>query len=203
VGSIGTMATYSFYANKIITTGEGGMVTTNDPALAKRCASLKSLAYGTGDRFMHQELGYNYRLPNLQAAIGCAQMTKIDRLIEAKRDLAARYGQRLAHLETLQLPVQKDYARNVYWMYHVVLRNEGGKTRDEVMKELQALGVETRAGFTPYNMQRCFIERGLTSPELCPVANNLARNAFYLPSTPGISDDDMDYVAECLTRVLA
>jgi len=202
VGSIGTVGCFSFYANKIITTGEGGMVTSNDEGIARRVTSLKSLAFGTADKFMHQEIGYNYRMTNLQAAIGCAQMPKIGKLIAGKRNLAAAYNRRLNGHTHLQLPVEKGYAKNVYWMYHVVLTDSRRKQRDQVMRELRERGIETRAGFTPYNMQRIFIEKGMTSPELCPVANNLARNAFYLPSTPGLPETDVDYVVESLLDVL-
>jgi len=202
VGSIGNIGCFSFYANKIITTGEGGMVTTNDESVAKRIASLKSLAFGAEDKFMHCAVGYNYRMTNLQAALGCAQMTKIERLIEGKRKLAAAYNQRLKGTEHLRLPIEKHYAKNVYWMYHIVLTNNGRKMRNQVMMKLQEHGIETRTGFIPYNMQQIFIERGMTAPELCPVANNLAFNAFYLPSTPNMPVADIDYITDNLLEVL-
>lgn len=203
VGSLSTIACFSFYANKIITTGEGGMITTNDGSLAKRAASMKSLAFGTKDRFMHETIGYNYRMPNIQAALGCAQMKKISRMIDGKRSLAASYHVRLKNTEYLRLPVEKEYAKNVYWMYHVVLTRRVQKNRAQIMRELQELGIETRPGFVPYNMQKIFIENGMAYPDQCPIANTLACNAFYLPSTPGMPEEDVDYVAHSLLAVLS
>ena len=202
VGSIGAMSCFSFYANKIITTGEGGMVTTNDPALAEKARSLKSLAYGTTDRFMHEAVGYNYRMTNVQAAIGCAQMRKIEELIAGKRRLASEYRQRLSESRCLRLPVERDYAKNVYWMYHVVLEPEAPKARAQVMTELRARGIESRPGFVPYNMQKIFVEKGIVEPESCPTANDLARNAFYIPSSSNISKSDIEYVADSLLAIL-
>lgn len=202
VGSIGTIACFSFYANKIITTGEGGMVTTNDSNLAERASLLKSLAYGADERFMHEAVGYNYRMTNIQAALGCAQMQKIEALIAGKRRLASEYTRRLSGLPCLRLPVEREYAKNVYWMYHVVLDQRGAKDRARVMKELRDRGIESRPGFVPYNMQKIFVERGLVKQESCPVANELARNAFYLPSAPNLSDTDIDYVANSLMEIL-
>lgn len=202
VGSIGTIGCFSFYANKIITTGEGGMITTSDENLAGRAATLKSLAFGRTDKFMHQAIGYNYRMTNVQASLGCAQMEKINRLIEAKRELAKAYYQRLNGTKYLRLPVEESYAKNVYWMYHVVLTKQVRIDRAHVMRELQERGIETRPGFTPYNMQRIFVEKGMTDPNQCPIANDLAHNAFYLPSTPYLPESDIDYVVENLLNVL-
>lgn len=203
VGSIGRLACFSFYANKIITTGEGGMVTTSDPALAERARSLRSLAYGREHRFMHTEVGFNYRMTNLQAALGYAQLERIEEIIEAKRRMARTYAEHLAHLEGIQLPVEKSYARSVYWMYHVVLRGPFSNYRDLVMERLKEHGIETRTTFVPYNLQETFIRRGLTRPDLCPVANQVAHSGFYLPSFPGLSGEEIRYVATHLREVLA
>src|SRR5260221_5275336 len=129
------------------------MLTTNDGGLAERASSVKSLAFGKINKFMHSEIGYNYRMTNIQAAIGCAQMDIIDSVIEMKRDVAAKYSERLSGLRALQRPVEKAYARNVYWMYHVVLRPGARADRDEVMTKLAERGIETRPGFIPFNMQ--------------------------------------------------
>lgn len=202
VGSLGTIGCFSFYANKIITTGEGGMLTTSDPALADRAASVKSLAFGKINKFMHTEIGYNYRMTNLQAAIGCGQMEKIDRIIEMKRDIARRYDQRLKDLSQLQLPVEKAYARNVYWMYHVVLREGARSSRDKIMAQLAIKGIETRPGFIPFNMQEIFISQGLTDVNDCPVANRIGMNSFYLPSGPQIEMREIDFICESLRSLL-
>ena len=153
VGSLGSVGCFSFYANKIITTGEGGMCTTNDPALAEKIRSLKSLAFGASNKFMHSAVGFNYRMTNLQAAIGCAQMEKIEEIIEMKRTLSREYNRLLAGCPDLQLPIEKDYARNVYWMYHIVLTGRAAGARAGIMAELAAEGIETRETFIPYNLQ--------------------------------------------------
>lgn len=202
VGSIGDIGCFSFYANKIITTGEGGMITTNRVAIAARARSLGSLAYGAKQRFMHADIGFNYRMTNLQAALGCAQMEMIDAIIENKRRVAGLYAKQLSGLDGLRLPVERPYARNVYWMYHVVLNDSVGTRRDAVMKRMLDRGIETRPGFIPYNLQDIFIRKGLTRPELCPVANRVASGGFYLPSSPTLSEEEIQYVANHLKEVL-
>jgi perosamine synthetase len=201
-GSLGDIACFSFYANKIVTTGEGGMLTTNDSALAERARSLRSLSYGAKQRFMHADVGFNYRMTNLQAALGCAQMEKIESIIENKRRVAELYTTQLAGLEELQLPVERPYARNVYWMYHVVLKGSAAAQRDLLRKRMLDCGIETRPGFVPYNLQEIFIRRGLTRPELCPVANRAASGGFYLPSSSTLSEEEIRYVASRLSDAL-
>jgi perosamine synthetase len=201
VGSLGHVGCFSFYSNKILTTGEGGMMTTNDPAIAERARSLRNLAYGVKEKFMHAGVGFNYRMTNLQAALGCAQLEKIEDVIEGKRRVARRYSELLANLEHIRLPVEKPYAKNVYWMYHVVLEDSLAHLREAVMAKLQEWGIETRPCFVPYNLQQIFIDQGKTQPELCPVANRIAQGGFYLPSSPDLSDEDIRYVATHLIEV--
>ncbi|MFH1653986.1 MAG: DegT/DnrJ/EryC1/StrS aminotransferase family protein [Pseudomonadota bacterium] len=202
VGSFGHFGCFSFYANKIITTGEGGMVTTNDPKLAERVRSLKGLAFGDKNKFMHKDVGYNYRMPNLQAAIGCAQLGKIEDIILCKRRLAANYYERLKDIADLILPSEKAYARNVYWMYHIRILGQKSNKRDLLMKKLLEMGIETREGFIPYNLQEIFINRGWTKPGDCPRANEVAYSTFYLPSSPTLSEDEADRVCTGLISVL-
>ena len=144
VGGLGDIGCFSFYANKVITTGEGGMITLNNAKWAVTARSLKSLAFGDRHKFMHQAVGYNYRMTNLQAAIGHAQFGKIEQIIAAKRTLATKYLQRLAHRDDIQFPVEKSYARNVYWMFHILLKGNNAGRRDEVMLKLAEKGIETR-----------------------------------------------------------
>lgn len=202
VGSLGDVGCFSFYANKIVTTGEGGMITTNDPALAEKARSLKSLAFGTRNKFMHTAVGYNYRMTNLQAALGCAQLERIEETIERKRSLARLYRSRLQTVSSLQLPVEKPYARNVYWMFHVALRGTAARRREQVMKALAERGIETREGFIPANQQEIFQRQGWTTPDECPRANEAGASCFYLPSGPALPQADVEYVADALTRVL-
>jgi perosamine synthetase len=199
VGGIGDIGCFSFYANKIITTGEGGMVVTNNKEYAERAWMLKSLAFGFGtdNKFIHHDIGFNYRMPNLQAAIGLAQLEKIDFLIEKKRELAAYYNEHLKDIPELQLPVEKPYAKNVYWVYHVVLQGALAGRRSEVFAEM-----EKREAFMPYNVQKESITKGLAKPGDCPVAENIGANGFYLPSGPILSDEEKEYVVVNFREVL-
>ena len=202
-GSLSDIACFSFYANKIITTGEGGMLTTNDPHLAKRARSLRNLAYGLKERFMHADIGFNYRLTNLQAALGCAQLERIEALIDGKRRLARRYTEELSALEDIRLPVEKEYAKNVYWMYHIVIKHSKREHRDLVMKSLLERGIETRPAFVPFNLQDTFIAKGLTRADACPVANQISETGLYLPSSPDITEEEISCVVDNLKNVLS
>jgi len=202
-GSFGDLNCFSFYANKIITTGEGGMITTNNKELADKARMLGSLAYGKEVRFRHEAVGFNYRLTNFQAALGCAQLKKIETTIGLKRDLASFYNQSLADIPELQLPSEKSYAKNVYWMYHVVLRNKAKGRRAEITAALKEAGIDTREAFMPYNLQKPEITKGLVGENACPVANDVAVNGFYLPSGPVLSEEERNHVADSLKSILA
>ncbi len=202
VGSLGDVGCFSFYANKILTTGEGGMITCNDAAVAARARSLKSLAFGQKNKFMHTAVGYNYRMSNLQAAIGCAQLERIDATLDRKRVIAQRYDRAFAGLPCLECPVEEPYARHVYWMYHVGLRGAAASRRADVMRRLDEKGIETREGFIPANAQEVFQAAGWTTEAACPRANAVAHSTFYLPSHPTLADADVDYIAESLAGIL-
>jgi perosamine synthetase len=203
VGSLGLASGFSFFANKVLATGEGGMVTTDDAALAKKARSLKALAFGAQNKFMHDDVGFNYRMTNLQAALGCGQMQVAAQLVEQRRNVGAFYQKALARFgEHLRLPIEKPWAKSVYWMYHIVLRDHLVPKRAAFMSSLREAGVETREGFIPYNLQEVFIQRGWTSPSDCPRANKLAYASFYLPSGPDISEAELEYVVAQFERVL-
>lgn len=203
VGSIGDIGCFSFYANKIITTGEGGMVTTNNAEIADKVRMFKSLSFGDTNKFMHKAIGYNYRMTNVQAAIGVAQLNKINEIIELKRGIATYYNDRLANIEDIQLPVQRDYAGNVYWMYNIVLKGRLTGKREEFILALKKRGVETREDFIPFNLQEVFIDQGLTKSEDCPNANYVAYNGLYLPSGTGLKADELKFVADSVIEVVA
>jgi len=153
-GSFGELSCFSFYANKIITTGEGGMVMTSDAGLAERLRLLRNLAFQK-PRFFHEEAGFNFRMTGMQAAMGRVQLDKIDRMIDEKRRVAHTYNRHLAEVPGIQTPVERDWARNVYWMYSIVIGEDFGVGRDELMAKLQERGIETRTFFCPLNMQPC------------------------------------------------
>jgi perosamine synthetase len=203
VGGLGDIGCFSFYANKIITTGEGGMLTLNDAALAEKARSLKSLAFGKDNKFMHTAIGYNYRMTNLQAALGCAQLERIEAIIERKRALARFYTAQFCDLPSLQLPVEKPYARNVYWMYHLVLTGHNQGRRTEVMQRLANLGIETRETFIPCNLQDVFIQQGWVNRDSCPKANAMAYAGLYLPSGVELTEQELDYVATRFIQIIA
>lgn len=203
VGSLGLAGGFSFFANKILTTGEGGMVTTDCPQLAAKARSLKALAFGSVNKYMHDDIGYNYRMTNLQAAVGCGQMLVADQLVEKRREIGRYYGARLAgYRDHLQLPIERPWARNVIWMYHLSLRGALRGRRSQIMAALKDQGIETREGFTPYNQQKIFLDRGWTSADACPVANRLASECFYLPTGPAMTEPELDYVASRFTAIL-
>lgn len=203
VGSLGTIGCFSFYANKVITTGEGGMCTTNDSRLADKMRSLKSLAFGTDNKFMHSDIGYNYRMTNLQAAIGCAQLEKIEDILALKRRVAGDYAQALSDCPDVQLPIEKSYARNVFWMYHIVLTGKAAAARPAIMARLAADGIETRETFIPYNLQEHLPLAERIRRDACPQANRVAWCGFYLPSGPVLDRQDIVYVAARLQAAIA
>lgn len=204
VGSFGDIACFSFYANKIITTGEGGMVITDSEELADKVRSLHSLSYGRGkNKFMHEAIGFNYRMSNVIAAIGCGQLGKIAEVIEMKRNIAVFYTKALSGLSALQLPIEKEYAKNVYWMYHVVLSGNWRGRRKEVMDALGEKGIETRESFVPFNQQQIFLRDGVVREDECPVANNVGENGFYLPSGPVMAPGEQDYVVNSIRSIIS
>ena len=196
-GTFGLMSCFSFYANKIITTGEGGMVLTDDDKIAKHVAYLRNLAFGQ-PRFYHEEAGYNFRMTGMQAALGVSQLERIETTVEKKRAMAARYDKGLSGISWLQLPVEKDYAKNVYWMYGIVLREEANISKDNFMRYLTENGVDTRSFFCPMDMQPFIIPLIKDKKIECTVARRLWKNGLYLPSSTLITQDQINHVCEVI-----
>lgn len=201
-GSFGTVSTFSFYANKTVTTGEGGMLLTDDPAVATRAAGLRNLCFDPRQRFVHMEMGFNFRMTNLQAAVGLAQLEQIDDFIERKRWIAAEYTKRLAGVGGLQLPAQAEWARSVCWMYGIVLSEAGRIDAAELAQRLAIRGVETRPFFFPMHQQPVFLDRGWFRGESYPVAERLGRRGLYLPSGVTLSADELEHVAGAVHEAL-
>lgn len=201
-GGFGDLSCFSFYANKIITTGEGGMLLTRDPLLAEKARSLRNLCFQKERRFYHTELGYNYRLTNLQAAIGLAQLERIAELLTRKRQIAQDYQERLQAYQSLQLPVEEPWAFNVYWMYGLVLDEALGFDARWFAQRLGALGVETRPFFLGMHEQPVFHRAGLFLNESYPVAERIARQGLYLPSGLGLTDSQIDQVCQAVGKAL-
>jgi perosamine synthetase len=199
-GSFGDAACFSFFANKNITTGEGGMVVTDDAELYDRLRYLKNLAFPLGDarRYDHDEIGFNYRMSNLHAALGCAQLEKADEYVQQRRCNAAMYNERLRDIPGLQLPVERPWAKNTYWMYGVVCQDELGVSRDDLVRELAATGVETRNFFKPMHQQKAIQDYGFRAPEPMPHSEFLGQRGLYLPSSSSLSEAEIDYVADAI-----
>jgi len=202
-GGIGAIGCFSFYANKIITTGEGGMLVTNDAKLAERARSMRNLCFRPEQRFLHTDLGYNFRMTNVQAAIGVAQIECIDDHLARKRRMAAHYGERLREVRGLRLPVQRPGAKNAYWMYAVVLDDTIGFDAVQLAARLKQQGVDTRPFFLGMHEQPVLRELGLFTGESYPVTESIARRGLYLPSGLGLTEGEIDTVCTAVQKCLS
>lgn len=203
-GSLGHISCFSFYANKIITTGEGGMVVTSDYRLAQKCRYYKNICFSLHGRrdYVHRDLGYNYRMTNIQAALGLAQLENIEKFIERRRANARQYTKLLQDISGIQLPAEKGYAKNVYWMYGVVINpRKFGKTRNELACRLNENGIETRNFFMSLNRQPVLKKLGIVARGQYPVSDFLAENGLYLPSGSGLKREDIRYICETVKRM--
>jgi perosamine synthetase len=202
-GGMGQISTFSFYANKLITTGEGGMVLTSDPVYAEKARSLRNLCFRPERRFYHTELGYNYRMTNLQAALGLAQLERFDQIVAKKRWTGKAYTERLKDIPFLQLPIEEPWAHQVYWMYGLVLDEKTGMDAVAFAKKLDALGVQTRPFFLGMHEQPVFWDRGLFKDEYYPVAECLSKQGLYLPSGLALTESQLDEVSKVVRKVLS
>jgi len=197
-GSFGDMACFSFYANKVISTGEGGMITTNSAEYAERLRLLRNLAF-TKPRFKHELAGYNFRMTGFQAAMGLSQMHRIEQIVEEKRRVAATYNELLADIPGLQLPAQLEWARNIYWMYSIVIDPQRfGITRDQLAAHLAEEGIETRTFFCPMNQQPVLLKMKTFRAVPCPVADRLWEQGLYLPSTHTLDRSTIEKIARAV-----
>jgi perosamine synthetase len=199
-GSFGDVSTFSFYPNKHITTGEGGMIVTNNSELDKRCRLLRNLAFSPERRFVHEELGWNYRFTNLQAAVGLAQLELLDKFVKRKRRMGDFYNRLLKDLsEFIVLPLPcTEYAENIYWVYGLLLTDKVDGDATRMMAKLHDLGIGTRPFFYPMHKQPVFRKMGLFSHESYPVAEYMAERGFYIPSGLALTDEQMLIVSEKL-----
>ncbi len=203
-GSFGDISTVSFYPNKHITTGEGGMILTDDDDLAEQCRELRNLCFKPGKRFVHERLGWNLRMTNLQAALGVAQLERLDELLEKKRWIGRRYNDLLADLPGVQLPLaQTEYAENIYWVYGLVLNDSIEFDAEEAMRRLATLGVGCRPFFYPMHQQPVLRGLGLFEGENYQVAERMYQRGFYVPSGLALTEDQILRVADALKQVFA
>jgi len=202
-GSFGSLSCFSFYANKLITTGEGGMILTDDPNLAEKARTLRNLCFQANRRFYHDELGFNFRLTNMQAALGVAQLERIEDIIARKRWMGREYSRQLAGIRGLQLPVEEQWARSVYWMYGVVLSETSGMDANAFAEALKKRGIETRPFFLGLHEQPVFHKRGLFLRERYPIAERISRQGLYLPSGLALTGEQLNKVCQAVHEVLS
>lgn len=202
-GSFGDISTFSFYPNKHITTGEGGMIVVDDDVLAAECRSLRNLCFQPHRRFVHERLGWNLRMTNLQAALGVAQLERLDEFVARKRALGERYQRLLASLPGVQRPLAAtDYAENIYWVFGLVLDEAVDFDAAEAMRRLGSKGIGTRPFFYPMHQQPVLRGMGLFKDCTMPVAERLYQRGFYIPSGMALTESQAERVAEALYEVI-
>lgn len=199
-GSLGDAASFSFYGNKIITTGEGGMITTDNREIAQLAWNLRDHAFSSERHFWHKFVGFNYRMTNLQAAVGLAQVEQLESFVAARRRNAAEYTRRLCDIPGITTPPQAEWAKNVYWMYGILVdRAAYGMSRDELRRALADHGIETRTFFIPMHCQPVYWQA--FKGQRYPIAEQLCRDGFYLPSASSLSLGEIEYVTEVIRQV--
>lgn len=199
-GGFGDASCFSFFANKIITTGEGGMILTNSDELAEKLKAYRNLCFQSKQRFLHENIGHNFRFTNIQAALGLAQLERIEKFVERKREMARMYNEGLADLP-IQLPVQKPWAKNVYWMYGLVLDEKTGMSAKDLAIRLNEKGVETRPFFLGMHKQPVFKKAGLFQGVSLPATERISRYGLYLPSGQAITDDQINSVIAAVKSI--
>lgn len=201
VGSLGAVGCFSFYANKVITTGEGGMVVTNDETVYEKAKLLKDLAHKPGHRFFHEMVGFNYRMTNLQAAIGVAEIEQLDTYVQRKRTMAKTYTTLLQDIPFLELPTEESWATSTYWMYSLMVTKNSPITKDQLRIQLKEHGVDTRDFFYPLHLQPALTELGFCKKVSCPVSVDLSARGFYLPSGLALTREQIHQVSEAMHTI--
>ena len=202
-GSFGNISTFSFYPNKHITTGEGGMIVTNNDQMAEDCRSLRNLCFQPNMRFVHERLGWNLRMTNMQAALGVAQLERLDEFVARKRSMGRLYTELLSKTSGIQLPLPAtDYADNIYWVFGVVLGDEVDFNAAEAILRLAAKNVGSRPFFWPMHEQPVLMKMGFFKGEKYPVAERIARRGFYLPSGIALTNEQIEFSAQALKEIL-
>ena len=204
-GSFGDISVFSFFANKHITTGEGGMILTNNKKLYLKCKSLRNLCFGVGkNKFNHDDIGWNYRMTNLQAAVGCGQLKNITWIVKRKREIGKRYISILSKCNKIHIQLNKlKYARNIFWVFGILIKKSTGISRDQIVDELLKHNIQTRNFFLPMHKQEIFQKMRLF-PKNKKLKNSeyLSANGFYLPSGLGTSNKQIDFVGKTLLNIL-
>jgi perosamine synthetase len=200
-GSFGHLSIFSFYPNKHITTGEGGMILTNNPSYYEKCKKLRNLSFEPDKpRFIHYNFGWNYRMTNLQAAIGVAQLENIEKHIKRKREIGIEYLKNIKKTDFIQLPILKNnYAENIFWVFGIVAKSE--IIRNKYIQQLSESGIGTRPFFYSMNLQPVFIKQGLFNNESYPISEHISKTGFYIPSGLGLKNIEVEYVIEKINKI--
>jgi perosamine synthetase len=202
-GSFGDISVFSFYPNKLVTTGEGGMVLTDSDEIAARCRSLRDLCFQPARRFVHEEMGYNYRMSNMQAALGVAQLESLERHLEIRRTIGRRYTELLRDCPGITLPLERTaHAENGYWVYGLVLDDALPFDAAGLSGLLAERGIGTRPFFYPMHRQPVFLNAGLFAGVTCPVADRLAGRGLYVPSGTGLKANQLERAAAEVRSIL-
>jgi perosamine synthetase len=201
-GSFGDISIFSFYPNKHITTGEGGMVLSDNLELDQRAKKLRNLCFSE-QRFIHDEIGFNYRMTNMQAALGVAQLERIEQIVDKKRLIGSTYNLLLDDLDMINLPVKStDYCENIYWVYAITLKDHSNTTARQVMSDLAEYKIGTRPFFYPIHQQPVYRKQGLFLQDSLPNSEKLYNTGFYIPSGLALTSTQMKLVSEALHEVL-
>jgi len=198
IGGRGLCSCYSFYANKIITCGEGGMITTNNRRFANLARNLKDVAFSYERHFWHKRLGYNFRMTNLTAAVGLAQTENYEKLVAARIQNAQYYMKQLLKVKGIKFPRTAKWAKNVYWMFGFEVLPEFGMTRDKLRKFMADWGVETRTFFVPIHLQPYYYQEN--KGKKFPVSEVLSSRGLYIPSASKLTKSQADKVIRIIKK---
>jgi len=203
VGSIGDIGTFSFFSNKTITCGEGGMIVTNSDELVEKARSLKNLAYGKINKFIHEDVGFNYRMSNINAALGLGQFENIDNVFREKIRIYKRYKKKLENIRGINVPIIRDWVtKYIMWVFNIYLDENFPISRDELVLRLKEKNIETRDAFVPINKQPVLVQKyKLFNENSCPNANYIMDHGLYLPSGNNILDSDIDFICSEIIKI--
>jgi len=202
-GSYGDISTFSFYANKQITTGEGGMITTNNKKLYEKSSSLRNLSFGKKDRFNHDDIGWNYRMTNIQASLGISQLKRINQIVKTKHKIGLEYYKRLKSNSNLYIPeLQKKYAKNIYWVVAILILNKKLKIdAKSMMTKLKAEGIATRPFFWPMHMQKILKKYNISKNTSFPNSNYICKYGLYLPSGLNLKTSEINFICSKINKI--
>jgi perosamine synthetase len=203
-GSYGDISTFSFYANKQITTGEGGMITTNNKKLYEKSSSLRNLSFGKKDRFNHDDIGWNYRMTNIQASLGISQLKRINQIVRIKHKIGLEYYKRLKSNSNLYIPgIRKKHAKNIYWVVAILILNKKLKIdAKNMMKKLKAEGIATRPFFWPMHMQKILKKYNISKNTSFPNSNYICKYGLYLPSGLNLKTSEINFICSKINKIL-